>query len=123
MYTIEQEDGLISMIEQANQTQFQLLQQTSEFTGILADLLSYVHTKNPGSFANIPDSWNIAALRQWINNRKLWTITLAMLKSPEDLTSTVNSVSARGPDFDMVMLAATLRAGQWLKNKQVKDVA
>lgn len=120
---VEQEDALIQMIEKANQQQFQLLQQQSEFNEIVADLLSYVATEKDCSFANIPDSWNIAALRQWVDKHKTWTVTLAILNSPEELTSINNSVSARGSDFDMVMLAATLRAGQWLKYRQSKQAA
>ena len=69
-------------------------------------------------FVPLNPDWNVVVHRQWIDRRKVYTITVSMVNSPDQLVSTSNSVSARGVRYESVLVAVILRAAQWMKDNE-----
>lgn len=94
----------------------------------LADkLLTFLMARYPETsdrmndpFIPLNPGWNVVVHRQWINRRKVYTITVSMVNSPDQLVSTTNSVSARGVRYESVLIAVILRAAQWVLTNDSK---
>jgi len=85
----------------------------------LLDSLSTRHEQDKGGeFFPLHPDWNLVIHKQWVDRRKVFTVTVSLVHSPDEMIKTPNSVSARGPCFHNVLVATMMRAEQWLRDNE-----